>query len=72
MPSNQEKWNISIFSAVLFLLVVHPYTYTLMDSLLRNVVGPIANNGCPTTLGLILHTIVFVFVVRYSMELDVV
>lgn len=72
MPSNQEKWNISIFSAVLFLLVVHPYTYGLVDSLLRNIIGPIANNGCPTTLGLIIHTIVFILVVRYSMDLDIV
>jgi len=72
MPSNQEKWNISIFSAVLFLIVVHPYTYSFVDYLLRNIVGPTSNNGCPTNMGLIIHTIVFIFVVRYSMDLDIV
>jgi hypothetical protein len=69
-PSNSEKWQISIFSAFIFLLVVNPYTYNLTNSLLSGVIGTIAKNGCPTAIGLLLHTIVYVLLVRYSMDLN--
>ena len=72
MPSSEQKWRISLFSAVLFLLVVHPMTYNLTNNLLSGVIGPISLNGCPTNTGLILHTIVFILLVRYSMDLDIV
>lgn len=72
MPSSREKWNISIFSAVIFIAIVNPYTYRLTDALLSSFIGALQVNGCPTTLGLILHTIVFTLVVRYSMDIDIV
>jgi hypothetical protein len=68
-PSSSMKWRISIFSALIFLLVVNPYTYELTNSLFSRFIGPIARNGCPTTTGLILHTIVYILLVRYSMDL---
>jgi hypothetical protein len=69
MASSSEKWNITLFSAVIFLLVVNPYTYKLTQSLFGNILGSIAINGCPTMVGLALHTIVYILFVRYSMEL---
>ena len=69
-PSNIQKWNISIFSAFIFLLVVNPYTYQLTHFLFSRFIGTIVRNGCPTTIGLILHTIVYVLLVRYSMDLN--
>jgi len=69
-PSNSQKWQISIFSALIFLLVVNPYTYNLTNSLLGGIIGTIAKNGCPTMVGLLLHTVVYVLLVRYSMDLD--
>jgi hypothetical protein len=69
MASSSEKWNITLFSAFLFLLVVNPYTYNLTQSLFSNILGPIAINGCPTMIGLLLHTAVYILLVRYSMEL---
>ena len=72
MPSSEQKWRISLFSAVLFLLVVHPLTYKLTNQLLSGVIGPISINGCPTNVGLILHTVVFILLVRYSMDVDIV
>lgn len=70
MASSSEKWRITLFSAFLFLLVVNPYTYKLTHSLFSKVLGPIAINGCPTIVGLILHTIVYILLVRYSMDLN--
>jgi hypothetical protein len=68
--SSYKKWQISIFSAFIFILVIHPYTYILTQNLLGGCFGKIAdNNGCPTTLGLIIHTIVYILLVRGSMDL---
>uniref|UniRef100_A0A6C0HN11 Uncharacterized protein n=1 Tax=viral metagenome TaxID=1070528 RepID=A0A6C0HN11_9ZZZZ len=68
--SSYKKWQISIFSAVIFILVIHPYTYIVTQKLLGGFVGKIADiNGCPTTLGLIIHTIVYILLVRGSMDL---
>lgn len=70
MASSSQKWQITIFSAVIFLLVVNPFTYKLTNYLFRSVLGPIAVNGCPTLVGLALHTIVYILIVRYSMDLN--
>ena len=69
MASSSEKWNITLFSALIFILVVNPYTYKLTQSLFGNILGSITINGCPTMIGLVLHTIVYILLVRYSMEL---
>jgi hypothetical protein len=69
MASSSEKWNITFFSAVIFLLVVNPYTYNLTQSIFGKILGTIAINGCPTIIGLLLHTVVYILLVRYSMEL---
>jgi hypothetical protein len=69
MSSSSEKWRITFFSAFLFLLIVNPYTYNLTQSLFGKILGTIAINGCPTMVGLLLHTVVYILLVRYSMEL---
>ena len=68
--SSYTKWQISVFSAFIFILVVHPYTYALTQSVFGGVLGEIANaSGCPTMRGLLLHTIVYILLVRGSMDL---
>lgn len=68
--SSYMKWQITIFSAFIFLLVVNPYTYNLTQRLLGGLLGKISEpNGCPTTLGLALHTLVYILLVRGSMDL---
>ncbi len=62
---NDKKLRISVFAGILFFLIANPATFKLMSSILGNWV---ANAGCPTTAGLILHTIVFIIVTRLSME----
>lgn len=69
--SSYRKWQISIFSAFIFVLVVHPYTYMLTQKMLGGFLGQISGpNGCPTTRGLVLHTIVYILLVRGSMDLN--
>ena len=68
--SSYKKWQISIFSAFIFILVIHPYTYTFTQKWLGGLLGKIAErNGCPTTRGLVIHTLVYILLVRGSMNL---
>ena len=68
--SSYKKWQISIFSAFIFILVINPYTYIFTQNLLGGLIGKIADSsGCPTYLGIIIHTIVYILLVRGSMDL---
>jgi hypothetical protein len=62
-----EKFLISVLSAVLFFIVAHPQTFLLV----RGLVGDWVSNatGCPTILGLLLHSIVFFFLVWGLMKI---
>ena len=65
------KWQISLFSALIFILVVHPMTYKLTQKLFGGLLGRISDSsGCPTAIGLVLHTIVYVLLVRGSMDVN--
>jgi hypothetical protein len=56
----EKKLFISLLSALVFFVIANPDTFRLMRSILGSwVSGP---NGCPTTAGLILHTIVFALI----------
>jgi len=69
--SSYTKWLISIFSAFIFILVIHPYTYLFTQKMFGGLLGKIAEtNGCPTTRGLLLHTFVYILLVRGSMDLQ--
>mgnify|MGYP000473907313 CR=1 FL=1 len=66
--SNMKKWMISLYSMILFFVIANPMTYRLVNNLLGGLVGKIADGkGCPTMLGLIVHSVVFLLIVRYSM-----
>jgi hypothetical protein len=65
------KWQISFFSAFIFLLVVHPMTYKLTQKLFGGILGRVSDpSGCPTNVGLALHTLVYILLVRGSMDLN--
>ena len=71
MAESIMKWQISFFSLFLFVLVTSSFTYKLTDRLLGGFLGKIADgNGAPTRVGYILHAIVYLLLVRYSMDLN--
>ena len=63
----QEKFIISIISGLTFFIIANPETFRLV----RRVLGPrIATpTGCPYTLGLLVHTLVFILVVWGMMNI---
>jgi len=57
----QEKFITSVISGLTFFVIANPETFRIV----RRVLGPgIATpNGCPSTMGLLVHSIVFILVV---------
>jgi len=53
--STALKIKFSLYSALIFFLVANPVTFRVMNSLIPGV----AVNGCPTSFGFMLHTVVF-------------
>ena len=58
------KWKYSFYSALLFFVFSSPEMYKLTTHLL-----PTSNNGCPTSLGLLIHTVVFMLAIYGFMKL---
>ena len=68
---NADKWRYTLYTTLVFLLVVNPFTYQLTNQLFSKIFGKIASsNGCPTMGGILLHAIVFTLVLRYMMDFD--
>ena len=68
---SSDKWRYSIYSAIIFLIISSPYTYLLVDKLIGSFVKISSPTGCPTLIGLFIHTVVFVLIIRGMMELEI-
>jgi len=67
--TNQDKWIVSIISGLLFLLIASPFLFSTINAITENFGFSIAEkNGCPNMGGLILHSLVFVVIVRLMMR----
>ena len=64
----QEKFITSLISGLTFFIIANPETFRLV----RRVLGPgIATpTGCPSTVGLLVHTLVFILVVWGMMNVQ--
>jgi glucan phosphoethanolaminetransferase (alkaline phosphatase superfamily) len=62
VKSEGLKFKYSLYSALAFFLVANPITFRFVNSLVSGV----ANGGCPTAFGFLLHTVVY-FVVVYGL-----
>ncbi len=63
-PSTAAKISATIQSIIVFLIISLPFTYKLTNGLLGGIIGKLADeSGCPTTLGLVVHSLVFGLIV---------
>ena len=62
-----EKLIISIISGLTFFIVANPETFRLVRRILGSWIA--TPTGCPSTLGLLVHTIVFILVVWGMMNI---
>lgn len=68
MASTAVKINATILSVIIFIIVSLPLTYKVTNGLLGGILGRLADSsGCPTTIGLIIHAIVFGLIVYLLM-----
>lgn len=73
-----RKLQASLVAALLFYVVSSPFTYRFVDQVVGGVVGSIvpqfttlfkiAEAGCPTNYGLLVHSVVFGLVTYYLMQ----
>jgi hypothetical protein len=72
MNKEQKKWFASFLGALLFFVVSSPPIYKIVSNGIYKLSGSkitIASaDGCPTGVGLVVHTIVFFLLVRALME----
>jgi|TARA_B110000503_G_C7045949_1_gene370230 hypothetical protein len=66
-PTNMDKWKYTLITTVLFLIIVNPVTYKLVNSLLKRFVKISSVDGCPTMAGILVHAFVFTIVLRMLM-----
>lgn len=63
----EEKFIISVISGLTFFVVANPETFRLVRRILGD--GIATPNGCPSTLGLLVHTVVFILIVWGMMNI---
>jgi TRAP-type mannitol/chloroaromatic compound transport system permease small subunit len=67
--SNSDKWIVALIIGLLFLLIASPFMFTLVNTLTEALGLKIADSdGCPNTAGLILHTLIFIVLLRLLMR----
>jgi hypothetical protein len=55
-----QKQSATIQAVLLFFLIANPMTYRLTNSLLSGLIGRLSDpSGCPTSLGIVIHSAVF-------------
>jgi len=68
--SGNDKWKYTLYTTVIFLVVINPLTYKIVDGVLGRFVKIASSTGCPTTAGMLVHALVFTLVLRYMMDLN--
>jgi hypothetical protein len=63
-PNSYDKWRFSIIGGFIVLLIFNSYTFKLTNDIFGSILN---KRNCPTFLGYILHTIVYILLVRLSM-----
>ena len=67
--TSKDKWIISLIGGLLFLLIASPFLYEAVNALTSTFGLKIADrDGCPNLAGIVLHTLVFILVVRVLMR----
>jgi len=63
------KFKYSLYSALAFFLLASPQMFTFVNSLVGSFIKIADNNGCPTHMGLVIHTLAFLVLLYIMMSL---
>ncbi len=62
--TNYTKWKYTLYTSIIYVLVANPYSYKLVHKILGGISD---NKGCPTSLGFVVHLVVFTLLLRLIM-----
>lgn len=63
--TNLDKWGSALLMGLLFMVFASPYAYRATDFLAEKAEISISNSqGCPTLVGIAVHSLVFMLVVK--------
>lgn len=68
---SNDKWRYTLYTTVIFLIVVNPATFLLVNGLLGSFIKICDSKGCPTMNGILVHAVVFTIILRYMMDLNI-
>ena len=68
---NYQKWKYTLYTVLLVLILMNPYTYKFVHKLLGKLLRISDQSGCPTSIGFFLHVMIFTVILRYLMELNI-
>jgi hypothetical protein len=55
-----QKQSATLQAVFLFFLISNPFTYRLTNTLLGGLIGRLSDpSGCPTSTGIVVHSVVF-------------
>jgi len=67
-PNNADKWRYTLMTTLLFLILVNPYFYKILDATLGKMVNITTSAGCPTMITVFIQAILFTIILRLLME----
>ena len=67
----RNKWRYTLYTVIVFIVLANPYSYSFLDSLTKGLLKKSNTNNSPNMLGFVISTIVFTFVIRWMMDLDI-
>lgn len=72
MTTTNEKWGISVLSAVVFYIIASPKLFRFTDRLFFDLFGTrlLDKKGKNTSLGVFIHALVFLLITRALMEVN--
>lgn len=70
IPGVSPKASAAIVAGLMFFIISNPIVYKIVDQLIGGLLGRISSPaGCPTTWGLIVHSVVFAAATYYGVGL---
>lgn len=68
-PDNIEKWLIAIMLGVIFLIVAAPLIFKFSNQIFNYInIHTLNPDGRPSVMGWIIHTVIFIIIVRVLMK----
>ena len=67
---NLSKWIYSFYIFILFIIISFPLNYKLTNQLFKNIIKISSNDGCPTFYGLLIHTFIFLLLLRFFLQFN--